>query len=461
MGKVANYILLVSSIIIMLLLSEVGFRLVAYRKDLNTLENIDETSNIPRTGEKVKFGRMIRLSKNPRIIYELIPNLSVIFNNQPVSINSNGFRGKAILIDKNIQSIRIVGIGDSNMFGWGVKDEEAYLSVLSKTLNLNYSKFSWEIINTAVPGYNTVVEVETLKEKGLQYKPDIVIIHYCKNDIDLPHFIREQEDYFSLNQLFIAKYFRRTLKSIKTIKAPRRSSRRIGRENDPNKVPKQYRNMVGIKAYYKAMEELQSLSIKHKFEVVVLAYRPRKWIRDISLQLGFHMVDFTPLWQKYASEQNIVDPDAAWRLKNDNHPSIIAHKFIANTLSTILNQYPKDYDNDAIDDSDDNCPFTENPAQEDTYPSQGNGIGNACDCEGDFNCDGSVNATDSILFLKNFNIRTKLQNPCTNENQCNGDFDCDGDVDEADRTIFIADFGRSEYKNPCPACVAGDWCVYQ
>ena len=42
----------------------------------------------------------------------------------------------------------------------------------------------------------------------------------------------------------------------------------------------------------------------------------------------------------------------------------------------------------------DNCQFVKNPNQEDTYPPEGNGIGDACDCEGDFNCDGSVDAID-------------------------------------------------------------------
>ena len=84
---------------------------------------------------------------------------------------------------------------------------------------------------------------------------------------------QQPEDYFSLNQLFIAKYFGRTLKSIKAITAPRRSGFiRGGRERDPQKVPERYRNMVGLKAYRRAMEELQSLSTKYKFEVVALAY---------------------------------------------------------------------------------------------------------------------------------------------------------------------------------------------
>jgi hypothetical protein len=52
--------------------------------------------------------------------------------------------------------------------------------------------------------------------------------------------------------------------------------------------------------------------------------------------------------------------------------------------------------------------------QEDIYPPGGNGIGDACECESDFNCDGNVDASDVEKFLE--------------------------------------DFGRSQFNNPCPAC---------
>ncbi|MCK5423182.1 MAG: hypothetical protein KAJ08_13500, partial [Deltaproteobacteria bacterium] len=94
------------------------------------------------------------------------------------------------------------------------------------------------------------------------------------------------------------------------------------------------------------------------------------------------------------------------------------------------------------------------------YPPGGNGIGDACDCEGDFNCDGNVNALDAAFISGWFKKRTKLSNPCTNENPCYGDFDCDGDVDNDDKAIFYADFGRSKNNNPCPPCEVGDWCSY-
>jgi hypothetical protein len=117
-----------------------------------------------------------------------------------------------------------------------------------------------------------------------------------------------------------------------------------------------------------------------------------------------------------------------------------------------------DRDGDGLGADCDNCPDVSNPDQKDNYPPQGNGIGDACDCEGDFNGDGSINALDFNIFSKNFEQKTTLNNPCTNENPCNGDFDCDGDVDEADRTLFQADFGRGQYNNPCPDRTVGDWC---
>ena len=97
--------------------------------------------------------------------------------------------------------------------------------------------------------------------------------------------------------------------------------------------------------------------------------------------------------------------------------------------------------------------------QEDTYPPGGNSIGDACDCESDFNCNGNVDADDVNAFLGDFG-RSTYNNPCTIADPCNGDVDCNANVDANDVTMFLQDFGRSQYNNPCPPCVAGDWCIY-
>jgi hypothetical protein len=87
------------------------------------------------------------------------------------------------------------------------------------------------------------------------------------------------------------------------------------------------------------------------------------------------------------------------------------------------------------------------------------GYGDACDCEGNFDCDQDCDGTDAAFFKLNFG-RSEFNNPCINENQCDGDFDCDGDCDGTDAAVFKEDFGRSEFNNYCPTCTAGDWCIY-
>jgi hypothetical protein len=119
----------------------------------------------------------------------------------------------------------------------------------------------------------------------------------------------------------------------------------------------------------------------------------------------------------------------------------------------------EDSDSDTVGDACDNCPALANTSQDDTYPPQGNGIGDACDCEGNFNCDAKVDATDVTSFLVDFG-RNTFNNPCSNTIPCNGDLNCDANVDAIDVTKFLEDFGRNTFNNACPACVVRNWCVY-
>ena len=80
-------------------------------------------------------------------------------------------------------------------------------------------------------------------------------------------------------------------------------------------------------------------------------------------------------------------------------------------------------------------------------------------CEGDFDCDGDQDGADASAFKADFG-RSRILNPCTNDNPCNGDFLCDGCVDGTDGALFKSDFGRSPFKNSCPACIDGEGCTY-
>lgn len=127
----------------------------------------------------------------------------------------------------------------------------------------------------------------------------------------------------------------------------------------------------------------------------------------------------------------------------------------------LCNAFPAtDSDGDGVADNLDNCPNHYNQDQHDSYPPPGNGMGDACEWEGNFNCseDQDVDGTDAFTFKVDFG-RSMIGHPCIAADTCNGDFTCDGDVDGSDAFQFKLDFGRSLIQNPCPACTPGvEWC---
>jgi hypothetical protein len=128
----------------------------------------------------------------------------------------------------------------------------------------------------------------------------------------------------------------------------------------------------------------------------------------------------------------------------------------------MANAGQEDGDDDGTGNVCDNCPATANPSQDDSYPPHGNAIGDACECEGNFNCsaDQDVDGSDAASFKADFG-RSNMIHPCIDGDACSGDFSCDGDVDGTDASLFKQDFGRSSMQNPCPGCAGGvEWCAY-
>jgi lysophospholipase L1-like esterase len=102
------------------------------------------------------------------------------FGHVPVQTNDRGFRGTRKYSDARANGIkRIVGLGDSVMWGTGVAEEKSIPGFLEK---LNRES-SYRVINAAVVGYSTYQELLYLQEYILPLNPDIVLVNFCENDL--------------------------------------------------------------------------------------------------------------------------------------------------------------------------------------------------------------------------------------------------------------------------------------
>jgi hypothetical protein len=132
---------------------------------------------------------------------------------------------------------------------------------------------------------------------------------------------------------------------------------------------------------------------------------------------------------------------------------------VCDNCPALPNVYQEDADADGVGNICDNCPYHVNPDQKDSCPPGGNGKGDACECEGNFDCDADVDGSDAAKFKNGFG-RNPLTNPCTIDNPCDGNVDCDLDKDGFDASRFKRDFGRSIYNDICRDCAAKPFCPY-
>src|SRR5262245_37239524 len=127
---------------------------------------------------------------NPLISYDPVPNYeyhgtSLYFFEFRGKSNSLGFRDREHSLEKPPGVYRIVVIGDSITMGLQIDDhtEDVYTNVLESALTRGGRDV--EVINLGVSGYNTQQEVHTLADKGIQFRPDLVILAYCINDTEM------------------------------------------------------------------------------------------------------------------------------------------------------------------------------------------------------------------------------------------------------------------------------------
>lgn len=320
-------LLLVASVCLCLVLAEGGLRLFHIIILRGDIESVSHYFPDPPPGASVLLGAMIRPHANRRIVYTLRPNLDVFFKGARVVTNSTGWRGGEYQKKKAENTIRIVGIGDSIMFGWGVDENKRYMDVLEWTLKENFPEYNWEILVFAVPGYNLAMEVEVLKEQALEYDPDVIVYGFVRNDSCLPDFLNRKTSFFSARPMII-DYFNPHLQQNVLFQGRTIGGKLFWKVCDEREVPKEYKDLAGEKTFLRAEEDLADIGTARDIPVVIFSkkkYGPANKI----VHENIYYFDAGDEMEEYA---RFHKKSALVISKKDPHPSVIGHKIMAEAL---------------------------------------------------------------------------------------------------------------------------------
>jgi hypothetical protein len=327
--------------------AEMAIRVV-YAADLKrggTLrEKLERSARTGLDGGKGKFNMtgLVRGSAYEDVVYELKPGVEGTFRDKRLVTNSRGLRDDEHSLDKPDGVYRIVGLGDSVTFGWGVEQEDSYMEVLEDRLNRLDDTRTFETFNFGVPGYNTTMEVATFEHRALKYNPDLVIILFVGNDLGVPMFMERPPRTLSTRNFYLWDFLKARVGRGRSGHAELIGYRlKDVNKEEKSKVLSRYRHMCGHSGYRRAMKRLADLTASRGIPVMIMqgqaSASQQKLLADVAKEHGFGLFDLRLYTNAYVKKHGIPDTTSArqkllWVSPGDSHPNAIGHSICADAL---------------------------------------------------------------------------------------------------------------------------------
>ena len=291
--------------------------------------------------------RVLRKIDRDGLLHDLRPNTHTVAQGVQYATNADGQRDDRDHPLKKIPGrTRILFLGDSFTFGWGLELDFSFVKQLEKLLGDQH----WEIINLGVPAYDTIMEVLHFEQAGLKYSPDLVILMYHLNDAQSAvdtSLGNGQETFLTLTH-----YYQGDLQGSERERVEA-FLRERGWPTDPpwNRRATSFRNRTYLMAHYlplywgptqEALTRLQGFAHEHGFKVLVciIPEIDQAWgtypFDDLHERVaaemrshGFGVLDLKPILSPFPNKDLML-----WG--TDGHTSAYADRIIAQALADRL-----------------------------------------------------------------------------------------------------------------------------
>jgi len=272
--------------------------------------------------EMARYAQLLKVeSPNSRIGHVHRPGGAARLMGVDVVINSDGLRDDEARSDADGVR-RIVFLGDSLTFGWGVEHRDTFESLLERALDADQPT---EVLNFGTGNYNTTQEVELFLDKGLAYDPEKVVVFYFINDAEP---VPQKSRLSFLAHFRIATFYWSRLKQLGARFFGGRTFREYYADLYADDQPGWRETRA---AFLRLAEVCRERGID--LQVVLLPEfhlldeypfeREYRLVADFLRSNQIAVLDLTPAFA------DVTDPQSLWVAADDAHPNAIAHRRIA------------------------------------------------------------------------------------------------------------------------------------
>ncbi len=132
----------------------------------------------------VKVGKTTLFQRHPELGWSLRPGAEDNWGGVRVKVNSKGLRGPELPYARPAEVRRILYLGDSVTFGFGLPLQDTFPHQAELLLE-EATGHDIETVNAGVGGHAPWQEHAFLVSEGIRYEPDIVVLTFVLNDVNL------------------------------------------------------------------------------------------------------------------------------------------------------------------------------------------------------------------------------------------------------------------------------------